>query len=124
MQIQEREDVTQATCSKNQVVTGGVEKSNGENKVLEVKAGVEVEDEGSGLGGRGRGGGEDEYLGSGPVVCRHLSGRHRFVFFVLHVDGTVDAYKHMQVRAASSLARSGGSSTKPGSTDVDNNDMM
>lgn len=107
------------------MVTGGVEKSNGgENKVLEVKAGVEVEDEGLRTGGRGRGGGEDEYLGSGPVVCRHLSGRHRFVFFVLHVNGTVDAYKHMQVREASSTPRSGGGSTKPGSTDVDNNDMM
>lgn len=45
-----------ATCSKNELVTGGREVKTRENKVLEVEAGVEVEDEGSdwGLGGNGR----------------------------------------------------------------------
>ena len=47
------------TCSKDDLVTGVWEVKTRENKVLEVEAGVEVEDEGSGLGGLGDLGGRE-----------------------------------------------------------------
>lgn len=93
----EREDVTQATCRGNQVVTGVVEESNVENKVLESQGRRRGRGRGLRTGdwGLGAGDGRPDGAAAGGRVSRlwarrvQASGRFTdlFLFFCTYKDG-------------------------------------